>query len=569
VARELWVAIRDAVEKAAAAWMGLDLYVRRRIAFGVGVVAVVAAFGLFAVPVLPCQFPGGDACPPPDNAASVVPADALAYVHIDTDSSSDQYQAATDLASRIPTLSAQIVDRLIGQLPAAAGSTAAFADEVRPWLGDEAALALLPARGPPQEIEILAVADRGKADAYQRRIAGPAPARVPYRGVQLVRGRGGIVSGFVGGFLVIGTRAGLEAAIDVQTSAAGTAALSDSSAASVRDALSSQRVADAYLSAAGASAVAGRTTGLLAPLAPFFAPGNTKGVAMGLVAEPNGLGLEIRSALDQERAAAKPGFFAAFPSFDPTLAAKLPAGTLAYLGFGRPGQAISALLRQASSQQPGLAQVALGLLSRARRVSHLPVSGDLLAALGNEGALAIEPAPPGGVPYLLYLGSGIDVKNTRAALARLQVPLARSLAPGSGGFQSTTVGGVQAQTLTVSPAVELSYAIVDRQLVVATNPAGIAAVAHGGLSSAPAYGQATAGMGGSVSLLTYLDLGGLIALGERAGLASDPAYATFAPDFHQLQAFALSVTRTPQQLATDGRLVLGPGSLQSRPPQGR
>jgi hypothetical protein len=290
---------------------------------------------------------------------------------------------------------------------------------------------------------------------------------------------------------------------------------------------------------------------------------------MGLVAEPNGLGLEIRSALDQERAAAKPGFFAAFPSFDPTLAAKLPAGTLAYLGFGRPGQAISALLRQASSQQPGIAQAALGLLSRARRVSHLPVSGDLLAALGNEGALAIEPAPPGGVPYLLYLGSGIDVKNTRAALARLQVPLARSLAPGSGGFQSTTVGGVQAQTLTVSPAVELSYAIVDGQLVVATNPAGIAAVAHGGLSSTPAYGEATAGMGGSVSLLTYLDLGGLIALGERAGLASDPAYATFAPDFHQLQAFALSVTRTPQQLATDGRLVLGPGSLQSRPPQGR
>ena len=287
------------------------------------------------------------------------------------------------------------------------------------------------------------------------------------------------------------------------------------------------------------------------------------------MAESDGLRLEIRSALDQKLAAAKPGFFAAFPSFDPTLAAKLPAGTLAYLGFGRPGQAISALLRQASSQEPGLARAALGLLSRARKVSHLAVSGELLSALGREGALALEPAPRGGVPYLLYLGSGIDAKRTRAALARLQIPLARSLGSGAGGFQGTRIAGVQAQTLTVSPAIELSYAIVSGQLVVATNPAGIAAVAHGVLSSTPTYGQATAGMGGPVSLQTYLDLGGLIALGERAGLASDPAYAAFAPDFHQLQASALSVTRTPQQLATDGRLVLGAGSLQSRPPQGR
>src|SRR4051794_16587295 len=94
VARELGVAIEDTIEKAVAAWMGLDLYIRRRIAFGVGIAAIVVAFGLFAVPALPCQFPGGDACPPPDNAASVVPADALAYVHIDTDTSSGQYQAA-------------------------------------------------------------------------------------------------------------------------------------------------------------------------------------------------------------------------------------------------------------------------------------------------------------------------------------------------------------------------------------------------------------------------------------------------------------------------------------------
>jgi hypothetical protein len=524
---------------------------------------------LLAVPALPCQYPGGDVCPPPDDAAKLVPADALGYVHVDTDTSSGQYEAAAAIAARIPSLARQFAGRLVAQLPATGGRNASFSDEVRPWLGDEAALALLPAAGRPQEIELLSVANSGAAGSYQTRLAGPGSETIRYRGVNLVRGRSGVASAIVGGFLVIGTTVGTEAVIDVETSAQGTQSLSDSSAAKIRDELPAQRVADAYFSPAGAAVIAGRPTGLLSSLAPFFAPRATDGVAMGVVAGSDGLDLKIRSALDPRRAAAKPGFFAAFPTFEPSLAAKLPAKTLAYIGIGHAGRAVASLLAQANTEEPGLARALTKAVASARKASGLHLSGDLLTALGTEGAVALEPAPPGGAPYVLYLGAGIDPKQARAELAHLERPLARALGstgPGRPKFRSTNVAGVKVQTLDVSPAIQLGYAVVGDDLVVATNPAGVAAVANGGLSSTDDYSAATSGLETPSSLLGYLDLHGLVTLAEQAGLANDPAYATFAPDVHQLKAFAISVRATPRDLDTDSRLVVGSGSLQSRPP---
>ncbi len=505
VGRELGLAIGDVAAAVGAAWGGLDVYIRRRVALFAAVLVALAALWVFAVPALPCQYPGGDVCPPPDDAASLVPADALAYVHVDTDASSDQYRQATAILARLPVLSSQIGGRLLAQVPAVGRSAPSFTEDVRPWLGDEAALALLPAAGAPQEVELLGVGNQALAERYQRQLAGPGSETIPYRGVHLVRGRRGVASAIVAGFLVIGTTAGTEAAIDVATGAQGATPLSDSPAAAIRDELPAQRVADAYLSSAGAAAVAGRPTGLLAPLAPFFAPRSTNGVAIGLTAASDGLELRIRSALDPKRASEKPGFFAAFPTFDPTLAAKLPAKTLAYFGIGDPGHAISSLLAQASTQEPGLARALTGAVKSAQQASGVNLTSDLETALGKEGALALEPAPPGGAPYALYLGTDIDPKAARATLVRLEAPLAHALgssqAGGSGGFRTRDVGGVQVQTLDVSPAVELSYAIVGKELIVATNPIGVAAAARGGLAESSNYTASTDGLSSPTSLI--------------------------------------------------------------------
>jgi Protein of unknown function (DUF3352) len=576
-------------------WSGIDIYVRRRLAIVAVAIAVVLAFVLLAVPALPCQYPGGDVCPPPDDAAELVPGDALAYVHLDADPSTAQYRLAADDIAPIPTLSGQLIDRLLAGLPAIGGSATRFDDAIRPWLGDEAALALLPARGAPQEVELLEVAGVDAARRYQRSFEGAGARTVTYREIDINVGRGRVASAIVRGFLAIGTAPGIRAVIDTATGAPDAVALADSPAAAVRGALPAERVADAYLSPAGTRALAGRPTGLLSTLAPFFAPGATKGVAIGLVAADGSLELRIRSALDPSRARARPGFFAAFAPFEQTLAGALPADTLAYLGIGQPGRAISALVRQASAEEPGLARAISALLGRVQAGGRPAVRQDLLPALGSEGALALEPGPaaparqrrpgaakssrsaplPGlggaanpraasaGAPSILYLGAGIDPKAARPALARLQTPIARALAPGTtpAGFTTRRIAGVTAQSLVSSAGLGLTYAIVGHRLVVASNPAGVASVVRGegGLAGTSAYQQATPGFPSSSSVIVYLDLHELVALGERAGLARSPAYAAVAGEIRRLDALAVSVTSTPDSLATEARLTLAPG----------
>jgi Protein of unknown function (DUF3352) len=591
--------VREALGRGASAvgrlWSGIDIYVRRRLAIVAAVVAAVLAFVLLAVPALPCQYPGGDVCAPPDDAAELVPSDALAYVHFDADPSSRQYRLAADDVARIPNLSGQLIDRLLAGLPAIGGSATRFDDAVRPWLGDEAGLALLPAGGAPQEVELLAVADIDAARRYQRSFEGAGARTVTYRGVETTVGRGRVASAIVRGFLAIGTSTGIRAVVDTATGARGAVALADSPAAAIRGALPTERVADAYLSPAGTRALAGRPTGLLSTLAPFFAPGATKGVAIGLVAADGSLELRIRSTLEVTRARARPGFFAAFAPFEQTLAGSLPADTLAYLGIGQPGRAISSLVRQAATEEPGLARAISALLGRVQAGGGPAVRQDLLPALGSEGALALEPGPaapankrrpgaakpsrsaplPGlggaanpraaspGAPYILYLGAGIDPKAARPALARLQTPIAHALAPGAtpAGFTTRRIAGVTAQSLASSTGLGLTYAIVGDRLVVATNPAGVASVVRGegGLAGTSAYRQATAGLPSSSSVIAYLDLRELVALGERAGLARSPAYAAFAGEIRRLEALAVSVTSRPDSLATDARLTLGSG----------
>ena len=111
----------------------------------------------------------------------------------------------------------------------------------------------------------------------------------------------------------------------------------------------------------------------------------------------------------------------------------------------------------------------------------------------------------------------------------------------------------------LSPTVDLTYAIDGSTLVLATDPAAVEQLAsgEGGLDEEELFERATDGLGGDLSLLGYLDLGGLIALGESAGLGEDPAYVTFASEIQELRALALAIQSSPDELSTDARLIVG------------
>ena len=291
-------------------------------------------------------------------------------------------------------------------------------------------------------------------------------------------------------------------------------------------------------------------SGTLSTLSPLIAPGSSRGVAASLSAGDDGLELSIRSALDPEREDASPGFFAAFPGFDPSLDDDLPARTLAYLGFGAPADTVTALLSQASSQAPGIAAGFRDLVEGIRRSADLDLERGVLEALGDEAAIALEP-PAGGdlaaeAPYGLFAADDVDEVAARAGLAALGGSLTQRSRGGGAApaFGQEDVEGVQTNTVRVSPTVELTYAVFDGLAAIATDPAGVAAMIEGdgGLADQDRYQRATEGFPDQVSLQAYLDLDGLVAIGEAAGLAEDPLYATFAGDFRRLEALGLAVS---------------------------
>jgi hypothetical protein len=200
---------------------------------------------------------------------------------------------------------------------------------------------------------------------------------------------------------------------------------------------------------------------------------------------------------------------------------------------------------------------------------------DVLPLLGGEAALSVQPvaigsepavpgvAPDAGTPYASLISSGVDPETARRSFARLERPVERAAGSGEereATFETIQVAGVQARSLAISDAVDLTYAAWEDRLVIATDSLGIqqARSLDGGLDESEQYRDLTAEMPDEVSLIAYLDLGGLLDLGEQAGLAVDPDYTTYAPDLRALTAAALTVVGEEERIETDLRIAVGP-----------
>jgi hypothetical protein len=487
--------------------------------------------------------------------------DALAYAHLNVDPDTEQYEEATKPLGALPGITTQAIALALGELP----TSPDFDREIKPWFGGEAALAIVPGGGVGEQIQLLEVSDDDRAREFAASIATGETRGETYRDERLQVDRRGLATAVVGGFLVIGTEDGVREAIDASSGAKGTGSLADDPRASAaRDSLPDKRLADAYLSADGIAELVAAPRGPLATFASVINPDASRGVAAALVADEDRLDLDIRSQLAPRRVKRNPGFFSAFPSFDPDLASALPGDSLGYVGIGDPGIAFSSLLEQAGATEPGLATAVGDLLDRVRQLGKVDLEKDLLPSLGGEAAIALQPAPEGeDVPFLEFVAAGVDTDRAGEALARLQGPIARALDP-SRGLQAPVVSqeeidGLTAHSVRLSPTVDLTYALDESTLVIATNPAAVEQLAggEGGLDSQELFDQATAGLPSKLSMLAYLDLEGLIALGESAGLSEDPAYAIFAREIRRLRALGVGIESSPEELSTQARLIVG------------
>jgi len=545
----------------------LSATTRARIIAAVIVAATAALVYFVLIPAAPCSFPGGDTCPPSDDAIELVPDDALAYGHLDIDRETDQVAAISELSSRVPLLSKVAA----GGLNGLTGLDADFATRIEPWAGGEMAVALLPAGTSVGRVVMIEADDTAAANEFAAELYGPKQSTTEVDGTDVSIGRRGSAWAIEDGFLLIGRENVLTNMLD----APADERLPDADGADVLDELPEDRLAYAYISAAGARALL--TVRGLEPIDTFVNSAATEGAAAAVTADGSGVHLTVESKLDPERAKTSPGFFAALPRFSPSLTADIGQGSLAYLGLGDPAASVESLLDQAKTSSPGLVAAFRKASKDLEKQAGIDIGKDLLPLLGSEVALSAQPvsapasetAAPGVVadastPYVSLIADGIDPDSASRALAELQEPVAKALAPPKNGrvavFETIQVAGVQAQSLAVSPALNLTYAIYDDRLVIATDSLGIeqARSIDEGLDTAPAFEQATEGMPDSVSLLSYFDLVGLLSLGEQVGLATDPTYTTYAPDLRSLTAAALSVDGGDDQIRTDLQIVVGP-----------
>ncbi|MGH2963011.1 MAG: DUF3352 domain-containing protein [Solirubrobacterales bacterium] len=543
---------------------GLTLRARQRIVAAAATVVAVLAIVLFAlVPNLPCWAPGGGECQPEDAAIELVPADSTAYAHVATDPDTEQYERAAALADRLPTLT----DQIIARLPGPSGAGIDYGRDVAPWLGGEAALALVPSGGgAPKRTALLEVGDERGANEFVDALAGRDPRTEVEGDFDVTLAGGGLAVTQVSGFVVVGPHPQVSRVIDTE---GGGRSLDDvEPIAEVRDAFPEPRLAELYVSEEGADE-------LLAPggsLGSFEAFVNAKaalGAGAAVVAGEDGLELHVNSVLDPDREQSSPGFFAAFPDFEPALGGEVSEGALAYVALGDPAGSVEGLLSQAAAEAPALASAFEDAGRRLREAGRVSIEKEILPVLTSQAAVSVEPRRPEGtaglpgIPFVSLIVEEVDEERATRALARLQAPIAKALDPGRSlqapVFRDEEIDGVTAHSLRISPTVELTYAVVDGRLVVSSDPLGVRQVRSGGssLEDSDRFESATEGFPGDLSALLYLNLGDLVTLAESAGLGADPAYAVIGREVRELEGLGVAVDRDEGEIATEVRLTVG------------
>ena len=515
---------------------------------------VVAALVLLVIAVVALRSCGSEDTAPATGSEAVVPADALVYVHLSTARERPAVKRATELVEAFPSLP-RLRDDLLGRIAAAGGPGVSFERDVEPWLGDEAALALLNARGSTAgSLIVLAVSDRAKAERFLSRVAGTS-AGTDHRGTKL-RTFGNVSTAFVGDDLVIGPGASVREAIDAHGGRSPSLARSGTYRRAVRT-LPADRVADVYVSPDGVNRLLAPQAGALGVAGVLLRRPGLRGAAISLSPRAGGAALRVHSIVDPKaaRAAGPPA-----KAFTPALLDDVPKGAVAYLGITRLDEAVKGLIGLSAAGGAQGARVAR-LLRRTQtdlaRRTGVDLATDVIPLFQGETALWLAPAIP--APILTIITATRDEQATREAFAKLQEPLAKLFAPASTGagqtpvFQERTVDGQQAFTLRLGPGAELNYAVFDRRLVISTSLQGIRAVKGSG-GSLPDTGPFKATLGDrpkEVTSLLFLDFSELLTLGERTGLSDSRTYLQVRDDLKKVRAVGASATAGETESTTE------------------
>lgn len=395
------------------------------------------------------------------GAAALVPADAAAFVSLNTDAESDQVGQLRDVAARFP-IARDGIDRIVREL---ADEDVSWEQDVDPAVGSEVALALL--GGGERVVALTQPDDPAKLKAL------------------VARADDHLVAVEYDGWHVIGEAADLEAF----EAARGGDMLADSDAyADAFDGLPEEALAKVYASGSAFEAVAGQLG------APAQAFGSFDTAALVVEAVDDGIRLDGRAT----------GVEGAPADYEPRLLEQVPADAFAAFSFGRLDELIANLR---SSGVPFLPEVE----------RSLGVTLDELGTLfAGESVLYARSGVP--IPEVTLV---LQPESTQNALATLR-KLANTLAGLAGAeVERTQVEGLEVEYVAVE-GVRIQFAAVGNVVIVTTGVAGIREYEGDGekLTETDAYQDAAdaAGAGDRTNALLYVNFAEALPVIE--GLAS-------------------------------------------------
>jgi hypothetical protein len=488
---------------------------------------------------------GSSSSGPAAGAAAIVPGDALAYVNLSLDRGRPAVKQALAVVARFPgfPLAEGVALTKLDAILSGGGSID-FATQVAPWLGDEAALALLnTTTSTAGSLIVLDVKDRSRAQAFVH--SAGAVAHGSYRGTALLAYPSGSELAFIGNYLVLGQDASVRSAIDV----AAKAAPSLDAAPAYRRAAATEpagRVLDAYASLAGVRRLLAPQGGVVGALGDLLYQPALEGVAVSVSPTAGGARIQVHSALDPTLVHINSSTTAAFT---PTLQTVMPTGSILMLDVSGLDRVAPEVLNAGSAAGvaggigPLLSRLGTALTSEGVNVAKI------VAIFDREAAVAIVPHAQS--PTLVIVARAPDQAQARSELAELEVPLAQLFQTHSKTsssepvFNDRQVGGVTIHQLALTTGLQLDYAVFRGLVAISTSLEGIEAVAQQAdpLSRDPSFRFTLGNRPKLVTSLVFLDLDQLLTLGQQTGLTSSATYKALQPDLAKIRAIGLSSTR--------------------------
>lgn len=518
-----------------------------------GVLAIAAVVLAIALNV------GSGPSPPATGAATLVPSDALLYLHVSTDSSRPGVGQALAHIERLPgapLLIGAVTARLDAIL--SGSGPVEFATDVRPWLGREAAFAVLDTSGGSAgSLVVLDVRNRARAQAFLA--AHGAVSAGSYRRVALLQETTGTTLAFLGHYLVFGQASSVQAAIDVARGARSLAQSPTYQRVAADEPVA--RVLDFYAPAAGVTRALLPSGGLLGALGVLLDQRGLSAATVAVSPTDTGFDVQVKSTLDPRLTHSAA---AGARTITPSLAAALPAGSTMLLDAADLRGAAGKLL--AAAGRVGIAGRAADLLTRlgSALVSEGVSVRRLFAIFGPEAALAIVPGTHGGGPAPVLVGRNSHPSAALRELSNLEGPLTEAFTPPSSSagvvpeVGATKVGGVTISQMTLAPGLELGWAVSHGLVVLSTSANAIARIIRHAtaLSGERSYENTVGALPGPATSLLFFDPGPLLRLASRIGLIGGDVLPGLLPDLEQIRAIALASRTGDSQTTTQLQLQI-------------